>query len=30
MTHCGYEPAAALGLNRKLGDSLKMALWALT
>jgi len=30
MMHCGYEPAAALGLNRKLGDSLKMALWALT
>ena len=29
MVHCGYEPSAALGVNRKLGDSLKMALWAL-
>jgi len=30
MVHCGYEPSAALGVNKKLGDSLKMALWALT
>ncbi len=29
MVHCGYEPSAALGVNRKLGDSLKMAAWAL-
>ena len=29
MVHCGYEPSAALGVNRQLGDSLKMALWAL-
>ncbi len=30
MMHCGYEPAAALGVNKKLGDTLKMALWALS
>jgi hopanoid biosynthesis associated radical SAM protein HpnH len=30
MMHCGYEPSAALGVNRKLGDSLKMLLWQLT
>jgi hopanoid biosynthesis associated radical SAM protein HpnH len=30
MVHCGYEPSAALGVNRKLGDSLKMLLWQLT
>lgn len=30
MVHCGYEPSAALGVNKKLGDSLKMAFWALT
>jgi hopanoid biosynthesis associated radical SAM protein HpnH len=30
MVHCGYEPSAALGVNRKLGDTLRMALWALT
>ncbi len=29
MVHCGYEPSAALGVNRKLGDSLKMIAWAL-
>jgi hopanoid biosynthesis associated radical SAM protein HpnH len=29
MVHCGYEPSAALGVNRKLGDSLKMLLWQL-
>jgi hopanoid biosynthesis associated radical SAM protein HpnH len=30
MVHCGYEPSAALGVNSKLGDSLKMLLWQLT
>ena len=30
MVHCGYEPSAALGVNRQLGDSLKMLLWNLT
>ncbi|MCC6419056.1 MAG: adenosyl-hopene transferase HpnH [Gemmataceae bacterium] len=30
MVHCGYEPSAALGVNRKLGDSLKMLMWQLT
>lgn len=29
MVHCGYEPSAALGVNAKLGDSLKMLTWAL-
>ena len=29
MVHCGYEPSAALGVNSKLGDSLKMLLWQL-
>jgi hopanoid biosynthesis associated radical SAM protein HpnH len=27
MVHCGYEPSAALGVNKKLGDSLKMLMW---
>lgn len=30
MTHCGFEPTAALGVNKKLGDSLKMLVWQLT
>jgi hopanoid biosynthesis associated radical SAM protein HpnH len=30
MVHCGYEPSAALGVNKQLGDSLKMLLWQLT
>jgi hopanoid biosynthesis associated radical SAM protein HpnH len=30
MVHCGYEPSAALGVNKRLGDSLKMLLWQLT
>ncbi len=30
MMHCGYEPSAALGVNRKLGDSLKMLMWQLS
>jgi hopanoid biosynthesis associated radical SAM protein HpnH len=29
MVHCGFEPSAALGVNRKLGDSLKMLMWQL-
>jgi hypothetical protein len=28
--HCGYEPSAALGVNARLGDSLKMLLWQLS
>jgi hopanoid biosynthesis associated radical SAM protein HpnH len=30
MVHCGYEPSAALGVNKKLGDTLKMMLWQLS
>src|SRR5579885_1592514 len=30
MVHCGYEPSAALGVNKKVGDSLKMLLWQLS
>ena len=30
MVHCGFEPSAALGVNSKLGDSLKMLLWQLS
>jgi len=30
MVHCGYEPSAALGVNKKLGDSLKMLMWQLS
>jgi hopanoid biosynthesis associated radical SAM protein HpnH len=30
MVHCGFEPAAVLGVNKKLGDTLKMALWQFT
>jgi hypothetical protein len=30
MVHCGFEPSAALGVNKKLGDSLKMLLWQLS
>ncbi|MFN7921329.1 MAG: adenosyl-hopene transferase HpnH [Bryobacteraceae bacterium] len=29
MMHCGYEPSAALGINAKLSDSLRMMTWAL-
>lgn len=29
MVHCGYEPSAALGINRRLGDTFKMMSWAL-
>ncbi|MHB1033760.1 MAG: adenosyl-hopene transferase HpnH [Pirellulales bacterium] len=30
MVQCGFEPAAVLGVNKRLGDTLKMALWQLT
>ncbi len=30
MMHSGYETAAALGVNARLGDSLKLLLWQLT
>src|ERR1700680_4170793 len=30
MVHCGYEASAALGVNRRLGDSLKMLMWQLS
>jgi hopanoid biosynthesis associated radical SAM protein HpnH len=30
MVHCGFEPTVALGVNARLGDSLKMLLWQLT
>ncbi len=30
MMHSGYETAAALGVNARLGDSLKMLLWQLS
>ena len=30
MVHCGYEPSAALGVNGRLGDSLRMIRWALS
>jgi hopanoid biosynthesis associated radical SAM protein HpnH len=30
MVHCGYEPSAALGVNKKLGDSLKMMMWQIS
>ena len=30
MVHCGYEPSAALGVNARLGDSLRMVRWALS
>jgi len=29
MVHCGYEPSAALGVNRKFGDTWKMLAWTL-
>ena len=28
MVHCGYEPSAALGINAKMGDTLKLMSWA--
>ena len=30
MVHCGFEPAAVLGVNKRFGDTLKMALWQLS
>jgi len=30
MVHCGFEPSAALGVNGRLGDSLKMLMWQLS
>lgn len=27
MVHCGFEPSAALGVNSRLGDTLKMLMW---
>lgn len=30
MVHCGYEPSAAMGVNKRMGDSLKMLLWQLS
>lgn len=30
MVHCGYEATAALGINGRLGDSLKMLMWQLS
>jgi hopanoid biosynthesis associated radical SAM protein HpnH len=30
MVHCGFEPSAALGVNKQMGDSLKMLMWQLT
>jgi hopanoid biosynthesis associated radical SAM protein HpnH len=28
MVHCGYEPSAALGINSKLADGIRMLSWA--
>ncbi len=30
MVHCGYEPSAALGVNKRMGDSLKMLMWQIS
>jgi hypothetical protein len=29
MAHCGYEPSAALGTNKKPGDAMKYVRWSL-
>jgi hopanoid biosynthesis associated radical SAM protein HpnH len=29
MMHCGYEPSAALGINARTGDNLKLLTWAM-
>jgi len=29
MMHCGFEPSAALGINARFGDSVKLLSWAL-
>ena len=28
LVHCGYEPSAALGINSKLMDTVKLVTWA--
>jgi hopanoid biosynthesis associated radical SAM protein HpnH len=30
LVHCGYEPSAALGVDGRLGDGLKMLMWQLS
>ncbi|MFL5241367.1 MAG: adenosyl-hopene transferase HpnH [Gemmataceae bacterium] len=30
MVHCGFEPSAALGVNKRMGDGLKMLKWQLS
>jgi hypothetical protein len=30
LVHCGFEPSAALGVNSKAGDNVKMMLWQLS
>jgi hopanoid biosynthesis associated radical SAM protein HpnH len=30
LMHCGYEPSAALGVNKRFGDAWKMLLWQLS
>ena len=30
MVHCGFEPSAALGVNSRFGNSLKMLMWQLS
>lgn len=30
MVHCGYEPSAALGVNKRLGDGWKMLWWQIS
>jgi hopanoid biosynthesis associated radical SAM protein HpnH len=30
LVHCGYEPSAALGVNKRMGDSLKMLMWQIS
>jgi len=30
MVHAGYEASAVVGVNRKLGDTLKMAVWQMS
>ena len=30
LVHCGFEPAAVLGANRRVRDVLKMAMWQMT
>ena len=30
LVHCGFEPAAVLGANRRVRDVLKIAMWQMT